>query len=63
MARPKFTAGDHTRANDKAPGDYEGREGTVLSHRAETSEYEVQFDDDAHGPGWLYSWWLDRLAP
>lgn len=61
MARSKFIPGDRTRANDRAPGDYAGREGTVLRHLPASSEYEVEFDDDPRGPGWLCSWWLDRL--
>ena len=61
--KTKFISGERNKANDKAPGDYTGRVGTVLRHKATTSEYEVQFDDDSRGPGWLYSWQLDRIAP
>jgi hypothetical protein len=61
--RAKFHAGQRVRANDKAPGDYSGNAGTVLQHKPDTSEYEVQFDGDSRGPGWLESWRLDLLAP
>ena len=60
--RAKFQAGQRVLANDKAPGDYRENIGTVLRHKADTSEYEVQFDGDARGPAWLSSWWLDRTA-
>jgi len=57
--RAKFQAGQRVIANDKAPGDYSGRAGTVLEHKSDTSEYQVQFDGDDRGPGWLASWQLD----
>ncbi len=60
--RVKFQAGERVIANGKAPGDYEGRVGTVLAHHLVTHEYQVQFDGDARGPGWLASWQLDRAA-
>ncbi len=47
---------------EKAPGDYEGRCGAVLQHLPASSEYQVQFDGDARGPGWLSSHMLDRAA-
>ncbi len=56
----KFTEGDRVRANEKAPGDYEGRDGTVVRRHPE-SQYEVQFDRDERGPGCLDSWCLDRV--
>jgi hypothetical protein len=59
MARVKFKAGERVRANGKAPGAYRGRSGRVLLHRALTSEYQVEFDGDAGGPGWLHSFCLD----
>lgn len=60
--RTKFQAGERVTANEKAPGDYEGHIGTVLQHKADTSEYQVQFDGDGRGPGWLASHMLDRAA-
>lgn len=55
----KFQAGQRVVANEKAPGDYEGHSGTVLAHHPPTYEYQVQFDGDGRGPGWLASWQLD----
>lgn len=60
MPTRKFTTGDRVLANEKAPGDYEGRQGKVLRGLPE-SQYEVQFEGDPRGPGCLYSWWLDRV--
>jgi len=62
MPRWKFATGDRVVANEKAPGDYEGRHGKVLRCLPE-SQYEVQFDGDPRGPGCLYSWWLAGLTP
>jgi len=50
-------------ANEKAPGDYRGRQGTVLQHKPSTSEYQLQFEGDDRGPGWLASWQLDPISP
>jgi hypothetical protein len=61
--RVKFQPGVRVQANDKAPGDYRGHVGTVLQHKPSTSEYQVQFDGDERGPGWLESWRLEPLAP
>ena len=62
----KFKVGDHVRANEKAPGDYAGREGIVIQVvRAQTTrsqlQYGVQFTPE---PGKAYtgyfdSWMLD----
>jgi len=60
MAKRKFQGGDRVVANERAPGDYEGRVGMVLQYNPPTSEYQVQFDADERGPGWLASWQLDR---
>jgi hypothetical protein len=60
--RIKFQLGARARANEKAPGDYEGCAGTILGHKAATSEYQVQFDGDDRGPAWLNSCWLDPIA-
>jgi hypothetical protein len=58
--KAKFQIGERAIANDRAPGDYSGRTGTVLQHKADTSEYRVQFDGDSRVPGWLSSWMLDK---
>jgi len=60
--KAKFQSGEQVEANDKAPGDYKGRRGVVLQHLAASSEYQVQFDGDDRGPGWLPSHMLDRAA-
>lgn len=57
----KFGVGDLVKANDKAPGDYRGRIGRVVSRGPGRCEYGVQFDVDARGVGFLDSWCLDRL--
>jgi len=59
--KTKFQTGQRVIANDKAPGDYKGHAGTVLQHNPPTSEYQVQFDGDERGPGWLESWRLDLV--
>jgi hypothetical protein len=58
--KAKFRPGEQVTANDKAPGDYRGLSGVVLDHLAASSEYQVQFDGDDRGPGWLPSRMLDR---
>jgi len=61
--RQKFQVGDRVRANAKAPGDYEGREGVVVEPGPGKAEYGVRFDDGrVPRPEYLNSWWLDRLA-
>lgn len=59
--KEKFIPGNRARANEKAPGDYEGKNGTVLGRVSGKSEYQVQFDDDARGPAYLDSWMLDPI--
>lgn len=61
--KPKLEIGQLAVANEKAPGDYRGRRGTVLQHKSSTSEYQVQFEGDDRGPGWLSSWQLDSVSP
>lgn len=56
----KFEPGDRVKANEKAPGDYEGQIGFVVSRGPGKCEYAVQFDGDTRGLGFLHSWWLDR---
>lgn len=56
----KFRAGDRVKANQKAPGDYEGHGGFVVSRGPGKCEYAVQFDSDARGIAYLNSWCLDR---
>jgi hypothetical protein len=58
--KAKFQIKDQVIANEKAPGDYEGHRGVILAHLARTSEYQVQFDGDDRGPGWLSSHMLDH---
>jgi hypothetical protein len=60
--RKKFQTGERVIGNEKAPGDYEGHIGTVLAHNPSASEYEVQFDVDGRGSGWLGSWQLDSAT-
>lgn len=57
----KFRPGDRVRANEKAPGDYRDKPGTVRAYEPD-SQYWVQFDGDTRGPGCLRSWWLDRIS-
>ncbi len=62
MGKVKFQVGDRVRANEKAPGDYEGRDG-VVTDRAPESQYRVEFAPLAGNAsfGYLYSWQLDRV--
>ena len=55
----KFRPGDRVRANEKAPGDYRGRFGTVV-RRTDRPEYEVLFDSD-EVTSFLDSDWLDQV--
>lgn len=60
----KFQLGDRVRANEKAPGDYVEREGTVTD-RGPMGDYGVRFDDGhptKAGHGYLNSGWLDRVS-
>jgi hypothetical protein len=57
----KFEVGDRVKANDKAPGDYEGQIGLVVLRGPGKCEYGVQFDGDMRGVGFLDSWCLDRF--
>ena len=58
----KFQIGDRVIANDKAPGDYRRRSGTVTEIGPGKSEYGIRFDRHARYPdaGHMMSWWLDR---
>lgn len=58
----KFRSGELVTANDKAPGDYRGMRGIVLQHLAGSSEYQISFEGDSRGPGWLPSHMLDRTV-
>lgn len=60
--KAKFQMGERVTANEKAPGDYQGHSGAVLQHKADSSEYQVQFDGDGRGPGWLPSHMLDHAS-
>jgi len=59
--KAKFQLGEKVMANEKAPGDYRGSCGVVVQHLPKSSEYQVQFDGDNRGPGWLPSHMLDHL--
>lgn len=60
--KPKFAIGDRARANDKAPGDYRGRAGTIGEIGPGKSEFRVDYSDGATPEvGHLMSWWLDRV--
>jgi hypothetical protein len=53
----KFIAGTRVRANEKAPGDYEGLWGSVFQRGPGKCEYGVLFENAR--PGYLNSFWLD----
>ena len=58
----KFAIGDRVRINDKAPGDYSEREGTITEIGPGQSEYRVEIDDGATPTtGYLSSICLDRM--
>ena len=66
MKRPvrkrwKFELGARVKANEKAPGDYVGRVGTVVERGRGQSEYGIRFDD-GKGTEYLSSTWLDVLS-
>ena len=58
MAKCKFNPGDRVVANEKAPGDYRGRQATIVERGPGTTEYTVNFDGQIV---YLNSWWLDPL--
>lgn len=58
MAKWKFNRGDEVIANEKAPGDYQGHQGTVIEHGPGMAEYTVNFHNRI---GYLNSWWLDLV--
>ncbi len=62
MAKAKYQVGDKVRANEKAPGDYEGRDG-VVTDRAPKSQYQVEFVPMTGNAsfGCLDSWQLDLI--
>jgi hypothetical protein len=55
----KFRPGERVRANEKAPGDFRGRHGTVIGS-SDSREYEVRFDGD-EVTNFLDSDWLDQV--
>ena len=59
--KPKFTIGDRARANEKAPGDYRDRVGTITEIGPGKSEFRVEYSDDGQPYGYLMSWWLDPV--
>ncbi len=59
--KTKFSIGDRAQANDKAPGDYEGRVGAITEVGPGRAEYGIRFTDGQEpSTGHLMSWWLDR---
>ena len=58
MGKRKFNPGDKVIANEKAPGDYRGRQATVVGHGPGTAEYAVNFDGQIV---YLNSPWLDPV--
>lgn len=64
MRKPKFDIGARVKANDKAPGDYEGRSGTVFARTPRKSEYGVVFDGEPGkaDTGYLDSAWLEKCG-
>jgi hypothetical protein len=66
-ARTRFQAGDRVRVNERAPGDYAEREGTVFDRAPGRGGYGVRLDDGAVFPnggpcpseGYLDSGWLE----
>jgi hypothetical protein len=56
----KFNVGDRVTANDKAPGDYRSRAGTVFEVGPGKSEYGIRFEGAGPLEGYLMSWWLDH---
>lgn len=59
MRRPKFEVGARVRANEKAPGDYKGREGVVAERGPHEAEYGIRFEGKELIE-YLNSSWLDR---
>jgi len=58
MGKWKFNPGDRVMANEKALGDYRGRQATIVEHGPGTAEYTVNFDGQIV---YLNSWWLDPI--
>lgn len=56
----KFALKDRVVANEKAPGDYAGKFGTVMERGPGKVEYGIRFDGQ-EGIDYLNSWWLDKL--
>ena len=58
MGRWKFNRGDKVVANEKAPADYRGRQGIVIGHGPDRSEYIANINGQI---AYLNSWWLDLV--
>ena len=58
MGKRKFNPGDIVVANEKAPGDYPGRQVTIVERGPGITEYTVNFDGRIV---YLNSWWLDPI--
>jgi hypothetical protein len=56
-----FSIGDRVRANDRAPHEYRGRDGTITEIGPGQPEFRVEFDDGRQPTtGYLMSSWLDK---
>ena len=64
MRKPKFEIGARVKANENAPCDYKGREGTVFDRVPGKSEYGVRFESQPNqaDTGYLDSPWLDAVS-
>jgi len=58
MGKWKFNRGDKVIVKEKAPGDYRGRQGTIIGHGPGRAEYTVNFHSQVT---YLNSWWLDPV--
>jgi hypothetical protein len=58
-----FMIGDRVRANERAPGDYRDRDGTITEIGPGQSEFRVEFEDGRQPTtGYLRSSWLDKAS-
>jgi len=62
----KFSLGQQVKANEKAPGDYSGRERIITDIRLgrRTTQYGVRFSPEPRkaDEGYLDSWMLDPVT-
>jgi hypothetical protein len=58
----KLSIGDRVRANDQAPHDYRGRDGTITEIGPGEPEFRVEFEDGRQPTtGYLMAAWLDQV--